>query len=202
MKIAQDGDLTKKQVVFIHGAGKGARADDGKLAANLRELLGAGYEVHYPVMEDEENPDYKTWKSQIEKEIASLDGNIFLVGHSMGGCVLIKALTQIKTTKSIAGIFLIAAPYWGGEGWKYKGYRKMLLPKEVEDKLPEAPIYLYHSSDDENVPVEHLALYLKKLPNATARKLEERGHQLNNDLHEVADDIRAVNPNSGNTNRK
>jgi uncharacterized protein len=40
------------------------------------------------------------------------------------------------------------------------------------------------------VPFAHLALYAEKLPQAAVRELDGRGRQLNNDLSEVADDIK------------
>jgi len=55
-----------------------------------------------------------------------------------------------------------------------------------------APIFLYHSRDDEIVPFAHMAIYAKKLPQATIRKFNGRGHQFNNDLSEVAKDITSL----------
>jgi uncharacterized protein len=39
------------------------------------------------------------------------------------------------------------------------------------------------------VPFEHLALYAGRLPQATVREVEGRGHQFGDDLSEVAEDI-------------
>jgi hypothetical protein len=39
------------------------------------------------------------------------------------------------------------------------------------------------------VPFAHLALYAQKLPQATLREFDRRGHQFQNDLSEVAADI-------------
>ncbi|MEW5957143.1 MAG: hypothetical protein AB1801_05445 [Chloroflexota bacterium] len=80
--------------------------------------------------------------------------------------------------------------YWGGDGWQYKGYERIALPEGFASKLPGgAPIFLYHSRDDEIIPFAHLALYAEKLPQATIRALDGGGHQFNNDLSEVASDI-------------
>jgi pimeloyl-ACP methyl ester carboxylesterase len=51
-------------------------------------------------------------------------------------------------------------------------------------------VFFYHSRDDEVVPFEHLALYQAKLPKATVREFDGRGHQFGDDLSEVARDIR------------
>lgn len=181
----------KTPVLFVQGAGDGAYTEDKKLAESLRQLLGASYEVRYPPMENEDDAAYEIWARQIRSELAAMRGDVFLVGHSVGGSVLIKFLTETKLSNPLAGIFLIAAPFWGNDGgWTYEGYETLMLPNEADTKLAkDVPLFLYHSHDDETVPFAHLALYAKRFPQATVRKLEGRGHQLNNDLKEVADDI-------------
>jgi uncharacterized protein len=182
----------KKQVLFIQGAGKDAHKEDEKLVVSLRQLLGLEYEVHYPAMQDEEDAEYETWKGQIEKKLAALEGTVIVVGHSVGASILIKYLAEGET-KKITTIFLIATPFWGGDkGWKYEGYEVLALP-EGNAKLPaNERIFFYHSRDDEIVPFAHLALYAQKFPQATIRELNMGGHQLNNDLSEVAEDIKSV----------
>lgn len=180
----------KKQVLFIHGAGEGAYEVDKKLAVSLQQSLGPAYEVHCPAMPDEENAPYEQWKQHIEQALATMQGPIMLVGHSVGASVLIKCMSEIEVQQPIAGMFLIANPFWGGKGWRYEGYEELALPEGFAARLPKgAPLFLYHSRDDETVPFAHLALYAEQLPQATVRELDGRGHQLNNDLSEVAADI-------------
>ncbi len=183
----------KQQILFIQGGGEGAYKEDGKLVAYLRSALGTAYELHYPKMPIESDPDYKKWKGRIRKELAVLKGKVILIGHSLGSSFLLKYISEEKIEKTIVGIFLIATPYWGGDGWQYEGWEKVALPEGFATKLPSGvPIYLYHSRDDEVVPFAHLTLYTEKLPQATIRVLNERGHQFNNDLSEVAVDIKNI----------
>jgi predicted alpha/beta hydrolase family esterase len=180
----------KKQVLFIHGAGEGAFEADTKLAASLQHALGPAYEIHSPAMPDEENAPYEQWKQHIEKELATMKGPIILVGHSVGASIVIKCMSQIEVQQPIAGIFLIANPFWGGNGWRYEGYEELALPQGFGSRLPKgASLFFYHSRDDETVPFAHLALYAEQLPQATIREFDGRGHQFNNDLSEVAADI-------------
>lgn len=88
----------------------------------------------------------------------------------------------------MAGLFLLATPYWNGEGiWTWDEAR---LSDDVAAKLASIqPIVLYHSRDDEVVPFAHLALYASSLPQATIRAVDGRGHQFENDLTDVAEDI-------------
>ena len=60
-------------------------------------------------------------------------------------------------------------------------------------RLPtKMPIFLYHGREDETAPLAHVDLYANALPIAHIRRLDGRDHQLNNDLSEVAKDIRQL----------
>ena len=92
----------KKQVLFIQVAGEGAYEEDEKLAASLQDALGTEYHVMYPQMPNEESPEDRSWTSQISRELASLDDKVILVGHSVGGAVLLKYLLKENVGKSAA----------------------------------------------------------------------------------------------------
>lgn len=180
----------KRQVLFIHGGGQGAYEADKELAANLRDELGAAYHVRCPEMPDEESPEYEAWKEKIEQELAALDGEVILVGHSLGALILLKYVSEEEVEKPIAGLFLVATPYVGTGGWEFEeDALREDFAAEIHLRLP---VFLYHSHDDEVVPFAHLALYEAKLAQATIQELEGRGHQSDNDLSEVARDIKSL----------
>jgi predicted alpha/beta hydrolase family esterase len=177
----------KMHVLFVHGAGEGAYEEDGKMAASLRDELGDAYDVRYPRMPGGDNPEHEAWKARISKELAGMDGGAILVGHSLGASTLLKYLSEEETANPVAGAFLIASPYWEVEDWEVREYA---LREDFASSLPEGmPLYFYHSRDDEWVPFAHLALYEEKLPRATIREFDGRGHQFGDDLSEVARDI-------------
>jgi uncharacterized protein len=185
-----------KDVLFIHGAGEGAYQEDGLLVASLQNALGSAYDVHYPKMPEEDSATYEDWKAPIAMELATLDDQVILVGHSVGSSVLLKFLSEEQVEKTITGLFLLATPYWGADDfWKWD---EAQLPEDAAAKLASIPrIFLYHSRDDEVVPFAHLALYAAKLPQATIRELDGRGHQFGNDLADVAEEIRREETTSG-----
>ena len=179
-----------KQVLFVHGGGEGAYEEDKKLAENLQNALRAAFDVRCPRMPDEASPDSKAWKDTIARELAALDGEVVLVGHSLGAFVLLRYLTEEAVEKPVAGLFLVAAPYVGTEGWQVE---EDALPEDFASKLPEGlPVFLYHSRDEEVVPFAHLALYAEKLPQASIHEFDGRGHQFDDDLSEVARDIKEL----------
>lgn len=122
-----------------------------------------------------------------------MPGPVVVVGHSVGASVLVKWLSEREDDNAIAGVFLVACPFWGGDGWRYEGYEELALPpKPAAGFSTGLPVYLYHCRDDATVPFDHLALYVRALPQATARALDEGGHQLNDDLSVAARDIAAL----------
>lgn len=180
----------KKQVLFIQGGGDDGYESDAKLAGSLKAALGSDYEVAYPrLVSDESAPDFG-WPGQIGKEINDIEGDLILVGHSLGASLMLKYLSETKTRKKISGIFLLAAPWWSGDAEWVIGLK---LQDDFAGKLPAGvPIFLYHCTDDDEVPFEHLSLYAGKLPRASVHEIEQGGHQFNNDLEFVAKDIKKL----------
>ena len=179
-----------KQVLFICGGGsKEDYEADKNLVDSLQEILGEAYTLHYPLLSNESVPDFGRIR-QIGQEISLIEGELILIGHSFGASMLLKYVSENEVKKKIMAVFLISTPFWSGdEDWK-EGFK---LPEDFADKLSrDIPIFLYHSHDDEEVPFAHLAIYRQKLPWATFRELSRGGHQLNNDLTIVANDIKAL----------
>ena len=180
----------KKQVLFVQGGGRGTHdAWDDKLVASLEKELDRGHVVHYPRMPREDDPDAAAWKEAIGKELGKLGNDAILVGHSLGAAILLDYLADGDgdLEHRLAGVFLIATPYIGEGGWPSDELRPT---KELAARLPAGtPIYLYQGDYDETVPLSHVGMLAKVLPDATIRRLKGRNHQLNDDVSEVAHDI-------------
>lgn len=174
-------------VVLVQGGGAGAHEEDAELAASLRQHLGAGFEVRYPLMPDEGYPDYDRWRPAIAEAV---DGASVLVGHSLGGYMLATYLAEARPP-GVEVVCLIAAPFPGGDpDWVFDDFE---LPPGFADALPES-VFLYASEDDVVVPFAHRDLYAAAIPGAVTRTAAG-GHQLGGDLRVVADDIRiALSP--------
>ena len=180
-----------RQVLFVQGGGKGVHDQwDDKLVASLRRELGPSYEIRYPRMPGESDPHYAPWKGRLHAELARLDDGAVLVGHSLGATFLINALAESAPQREIAGIFLVAAPFVGEGGWPSE---EIEAKKDLAALLPEdVPVFLYHGGEDDTAPVEHLGLYARAIPRGVTRLLDKRDHQLNDDLSEVAEDIKRL----------
>ena len=176
-------------VLFIQGGGAGTHDDwDRKLVDSLRRGLGPRFDVRYPRMPAESDPSYGTWAPAIRRELATLGSRAIVVGHSIGGSILIGALAVQASEVPILAIVLIAAPFVGDGGWAGDGFE---LPADLGARLPDGvPIDLFHGLDDDDVPPAHVELYGRAIPEAHVHRLPGRDHQLANDLTEVARVIR------------
>jgi len=182
----------KNQVLFIQGGGVSDVHDswDNKLVASLKTELGVGYRVRYPRMPAEDDPDPTAWKEAIDRELKKLSDGVILVGHSIGAAILIDYLADGNLEWRPYGVFLIATPFIGHGGWPSDDLRPT---KELARLLPDdVPLYLYHGRADEIVPFSHVGMLAKALPHATIRRLDGRNHQLNDNLSELANDIRRL----------
>jgi len=177
--------IATTDVLFIQGAGKAVHAEwDSKLVASLRRELGARYVVRYPQMPNEDDPTLAAWRPVLERELASLGKGAIVVGHSVGGTILINVLAESPPTVALDAIVLIAAPFIGDGGWE----SEEIQPRaDLAERLPSGvPVFLFHGEDDDEVPIAHVELYARSIPRAQVHRLAGRDHQLNNDLSDVA----------------
>lgn len=178
----------RRPVLFVHGAGPDEHEGSAGMAASLRDALGPGYAVRHPEMPEAGDPRYAAWRDRVSAELAALPvDEAVLVGHSLGASVLLKHLSEEEPRRPVSGLFLLAPPFWREEGWEVEEYA---LREDFALRLPEGlRVFLYHGRDDEVVPFAHLELYAARLPRATVRRLDGRGHWFGGDLSVVARDI-------------
>jgi pimeloyl-ACP methyl ester carboxylesterase len=177
-----------RRILFIQGGGSGAHDEwDDRLVDSLRLKLGDRYEVRYPRMPDEDDPSYTAWSAAILRELAALDDGAVVVGHSVGGTILVHALAEHPPERRLGAIVLVAAPFVGPGGWPGDGFE---LPDDLGARLPQGvPVHVFHGLEDETAPTLHADLYARVIPQARVHRLPGRDHQLNDDLTEVANTI-------------
>lgn len=180
----------ENQVIFLQGGGSGEDYDaDEKLVESLKLYLGSGYLVLYPLLPNDGTPDLGR-RGQIRRLLSESADGVILVAHSFGASMLLACLSEFEVKRKIAGIFLIATPFWqGNEDW-VEAFK--LRPDFAEKLDKKIPLFFYHCRDDEEVPFSQLDTYKEQLPWATFREIPTGGHQLGEDLSVVAEDIRAL----------
>lgn len=186
-----------RQILFVQGGGEAVHDTwDDKLVGSLERELGHGYAVRYPRMPREADPNYSVWKAALLSELDELEDGAVLIGHSVGGAVLLHVLAEERLKFSPGALLLIAAPFIGEGGWTGGDINPCT---DLAERLPAGmPVFFYHGTEDTIVPLAHVHLHAKAVPQATIRVLSHRDHQLNNDLGEVARDIQPIaSPSSG-----
>jgi predicted alpha/beta hydrolase family esterase len=177
-------------ILAIHAAGDPRHPEgSGQLFDWLGRELGSDYRVLAPTMPKPDEPHYRPWRDRIEQELGAVQDSVILFGHSFGGSVLVKYLAEGSLPLQVRGLFLAEVPFWGPGGWEYGEYD---LPDDFADHLPPAPIFLYHSRDDPEVPFAHMRLYAAKLPKATVRPIDGAEHSFTRGMPELVTDIRSL----------
>ena len=140
-------------------------------------------------MPQPDQPHYWAWARRIDELIDDARRPI-LVGHSFGASVLLKYLSETVRRPAFAGLFLVATPFWGPDSPEFA-----LAPDFGKRLRDVTPIYLYHSRDDTEIPLEHFERYRRALPRAKVRVLEGRGHEFDQpQFPQLAADIHGLMP--------
>ena len=139
-----------------------------------------------------EDPHYEAWSERLGQALSELDEPPIVVGHSLGGSVVLKHLAETEPEEPLAGLLLVATPFWGQSDWE----KEWALPENwpgTDTALPRT--FLFHSHDDEEIPFAHLEIYSKRLPGAEVHPLDGTGHLLDRgDLSEIVETIRLLSP--------
>src|SRR6266481_3424751 len=183
----------KQQIIVIHG---GSTFDNPETYSNcldllvvnldrlryqkdwkdsLQEDLGPSFDVFQPRMPNNSNAQYVDWKKMFEKVMDKVDEGIILVGHSLGALFLSKYLSENSPSKQIKSVFLVAAPF-DDQSKESLGSFAIDVKKLESIAKKTGSIFLYFSKDDPVVAFSEADKYLKKLPQATLRVLDGRGH--------------------------
>ena len=182
-----------QQVLLVHSSGpQGEGEGSAPFAERLRAGLGPSHELLFPVLPSPEDPSFESWSDALEEIWASSDEPLIVVGHSLGGSVALKKLAVGDGEAPVAGLIMVATPFWGGGGWE----AEWALPEDwPDDSTSLPPVHLFHSRDDEEIPFTHLERYAERLPQATARALDGNGHLFDRgDLSEILDAVRVLTP--------
>jgi predicted alpha/beta hydrolase family esterase len=179
----------RKEIFFIHSAGpQGDHAGSTGLIRSLQKSLGNKYMLHHPSMPQPENPRYQEWKYKLQSTLPVGGNKVAIIGHSLGGSVVLKYLTEGLCQVPIAGLFLIGAPYWGNRGWTMEEF---MFTSDFSSKLPIIDqVFIYHSKSDHWVPISHAECYAKQLHGSTIRKISGDDHEFSAGLPLLVDDIR------------
>lgn len=178
----------KKHVIIIHGAGpkhyRSLADGSGDWQTQLPFKLGEDYKVLAPQMPSPKNPSYDEWKILLDKYLArARSDEVIFVGHSLGGSFLLKYLSEQNIKQKIVGLYLVATPFNTIKGFE--------TPINFSPFWSIQNLYLYHSTDDVEVPYAHSLMYQERLK-AKLRTYNDRGHYFKrSEFTDIAQDIKS-----------
>jgi predicted alpha/beta hydrolase family esterase len=154
----------------------------------LQKALGPSFDILLPRMPNNTNAQYADWKKIFEKIMEKVDENVVLVGHSLGALFLTKYLSENFPSKKVKSVFLIAAPF-DDTSKESLGSFAIDVSKvgNIQEKV--SSIFLYFSKDDPVVSFSEADKYAQKLPQATLRTLDDRGHFRQEQFPELVRDL-------------
>jgi pimeloyl-ACP methyl ester carboxylesterase len=178
-------------VLFVQGAGENAHAVDRTLADGLAAELGDGFQVVFPQLPGQADPDTAIWNRAIAAE-ARRARAVAVVAHSAGAANVADMLAEGRRGElpGVRGMFLLAPPFIGPGGWAFEGFH--LDHPTSRQALGGLPLHFYFGSEDRTVPPAHATLYEGAFPDASFHRLQHCDHQFGGHLRRVAQDIRAV----------
>ena len=155
----------------------------------LQEGLGHDYEVFLPYMPNKMNAAYVEWELWFEKYFPFLQGEVTLIGHSLGGAFLLRYLSTHTLPVPVAALYLVAAPYFdqiSTEGGDFRFDSSLL----TSQRGIAQEVVLVHSKDDVVVPFSHFEKFKEIFKEGETLVFTDRGHFNQESFPELIEDIK------------
>lgn len=163
-------------VLFIHSAGpQGPGEGSAALLESFRAALPAGLALEAPLMPQPDDPEAELWIAACQSAITGIEDELVLVGHSLGGSIILQTLARFGLPVTLKGVVTLAAPFWGAGGWDFDSFA---LPGDEASKLHDLPrLVMLRGEADTVVADDHLDRYKALLPNAEIARLPDVDHE-------------------------
>ena len=158
--------MSDRKLLFIHGAG--VEVDDPQgMPVFLKRALADRFAVVALQMPEAGAAD---WIAELLPLLKALPADAVLVGHSLGGSTLLKAIAEHCPGLNAAGLVLLAPPFWGAPDWDYSEFAP---PEGFAAALGEIGTVVHlQGRRDEIVDFSHQAMYAAQMPEADYRALD------------------------------
>jgi hypothetical protein len=164
---------------------------DSKLVASLARKLGQGYDIHYPRMPNEADPNYLAWKSALQHEIRRprrhRDSDRSLRGRHDPDPRARRAGTRAKAGQRLADRRALCRPRRMAE----RRHSNRSRISALDCRKERLSIFIM-AAKMRRRPARMWICISKPSHRRRVRKLAGRDHQLNDDLSEVAADIETI----------
>lgn len=143
---------SKKRLIIVHGW-KGS-PEGGWLPWLKAEMEKADWQVQVPAMPNAAEPKLVEWLPFLKQIAGQVDGNTFMIGHSLGCITILRFLESLAKEEQIGGAILVAG---FDNPLKYKELRNFFQEpinwRQIKTKCKR--FVSIHSDDDPYVPIEN-----------------------------------------------
>lgn len=179
-----------KHALFVHSAS--VQSEDGGSNPLIRYLKKNTENIqwHTPTFPRDEGQIYSNWVTVLKDTLKQIpeDEQLIIIGHSFGGSVVMKYLTENEETHQIKKVALIGSPYWGCDE-KFDDPQNELTG-DAENRIdPSIALYHIQSVDDDRVDFSHQACWHNKFPQLNVIKKTEGKHEFHNGIEELVNII-------------
>ena len=197
--------MEKPQIVFVHGGDSFDTIEEFHEALRTwtynpykeerkrwRDQIKVSTEVThdfiFPLMPNKQNADYTAWSIWFDKVVPFLRSDVIFIGHSLGAGFLLRYLSENVVPVSVKQLHLVAGviddidcPGLGEFGIDIANW------KGFSFSINE--VHIWHSTDDEYVPIHHAERLAEKYPEAITHYFTDRGHFLQGEFPELLETI-------------
>ena len=134
-----------------------------------------------------ENAHYDAWEITFSRYLELVEGDLVLVGFSLGGIFLAKYLSEQANLERVSKVMLVAPPF--DDTLSSEPLTNGFVLGDLS-RLAEYDVELFFSKNDTVVPIEHAEKYRSALPSARIRVLDAADHFIQEEFAEL---IRSLN---------
>ena len=155
-----------------------------------RELKKNGFDVKVPQFPSPGAPKKDEWTATIFSEFDNDLNGAIMVGHSLGGLAILRAIESAKDNVSVRAVILVGTPFSDVGRPEIKEFLSPLDYEKIRSRV-ESFIYIY-SPDDPHVPFSH-GREFKKHTGGQLIEMDGMGHfQANETFMEILDVIKKL----------
>ena len=149
-------------------------------------------ELEVPVipipMPCKDNAHYDAWEITFSRYLELVEGDLVLVGFSLGGIFLAKYLSEHELIDRVGKVILVAPPF--DDTLSSEPLTNGFVLGDLS-RLAEYDVGLFFSKNDTVVPIEHAEKYRSALPSADIHVLDAADHFIQEEFAEIVGAIRS-----------
>ncbi|MCE4955960.1 lipase/acyltransferase domain-containing protein [Macrococcoides caseolyticum] len=171
-----------KHIVFVHSAGVQSVTSGSNPLIRVTKERVPEYHWHTSDYPRDAGQIYDNWVKVFIKSLEEVPVSepVILIGHSFGGTVITKYLTENQVDHTIEKVIMIGAPFFGCDE-KFSDTQNM-----ITGALKVAvPLYHIQSIDDDRVDINHQTCWKEAFPEIQLITEQQGKHEFHDGIQDL-----------------